>query len=482
MFFFARHALSRKEADLRRFARPRRRASEAGFAMIEVLASITLLAIVSVGVYTGIDGAGEISGLNKARTVAASLAQEDLDRMRGFRISDLSTLDQSITKTPPGGITYTVASKGEWVDDSTSGSGDGCASGGSTLHYLKAVSTVTWPKMGAVQPVRVETLVPATAAGYGGQGNSGLTIRTQAGDPLTAQSVTATGPGGTTRTGTTSSTGCTFFGFLDAGNYTFSFSRPGYVDPSGANSVSKTVPVNAGGTLGQGFLYDQAGQVRATFETVRMGLAAGTTVTSAATAHHLSAEKHANAPSGASVPPGTWSNTPLAASSSITTPKVFYPFATPYRVNAGNCTFQTPPTGTSLGSVTVTPNASPANVTIRVPAINIRVTDSSNATVTTGTSTRVSVPVGSTCTGGAVMYPLQTTVTTAQSSGLNAPVGSMPNPGHPWGTYDVCAQLSYSGTVWKNTVTVANTNPAGTAQTVVKVNNAASGRNIKGTC
>jgi hypothetical protein len=466
----------------RRLQLPSRTASESGFALVEVLVSSALLVLIALGIYTGIDGASGISGVSKARSIAASLAQQDLDRVRGLRLSELTTLNESNAQTA-GGLSFTVVSRAEWVNDSTGTVGEACAPGGSTLHYIKAFSTVTWPRMGAALPVRLESLIPVTASSYGSQGNLAVSVRNQAGSAMTAQSVTATGPGGTTRTVPTSSTGCAYFDFLPIGSYAFSFSRPGYVDTSGAASVSRTVSVNAGGTVAQDVLYDQAGQVRGNFETVRPGLAAGSTVTSTATAFHLSAERHGSAPSGAAVPPGTWADSQVAAASSITTPRVFYPFPTAYRVYAGNCANNQPPVGTTLGSVVVTPNASPADVAVRVPAINIRVTNSSNATVTTGTAARVT-PTGTTgCTGTVPTYLPQTTVTTAQSTALNAPVGSLPNPGFPWGTYDVCAQLTYSGTVWRNTVSVANTNIAGTTPTtVIKVNNTASGKNVKGAC
>src|SRR4051794_38502137 len=55
---------------------------ESGFALIEVMMSALLVAIVSVGVLAGIDASSATSGSTKARGIAASIAQDDQERLR----------------------------------------------------------------------------------------------------------------------------------------------------------------------------------------------------------------------------------------------------------------------------------------------------------------------------------------------------------------------------------------------------------------
>jgi len=55
---------------------------QGGSTIIEVLASAAILAVVSTGVLTGLDGAQNQSNHNRLRSVAASLVQADQERLR----------------------------------------------------------------------------------------------------------------------------------------------------------------------------------------------------------------------------------------------------------------------------------------------------------------------------------------------------------------------------------------------------------------
>ena len=59
--------------------------SESGFALIEVIVAAAVLAIVALAVLSGIDAASSTSAREKARAVAASLAEQDQERMRSYR-------------------------------------------------------------------------------------------------------------------------------------------------------------------------------------------------------------------------------------------------------------------------------------------------------------------------------------------------------------------------------------------------------------
>jgi prepilin-type N-terminal cleavage/methylation domain-containing protein len=89
-----------------------------GFALIEVIVSAAVLAIVALAVLSGIDGAGASSAREKARAVASSLAEQDQERLRSMPVEMLANPPQ----TPPvivDGVTYDVASKAQWITDDT---------------------------------------------------------------------------------------------------------------------------------------------------------------------------------------------------------------------------------------------------------------------------------------------------------------------------------------------------------------------------
>src|SRR5262245_33024664 len=86
---------------------PRRRLSAVPFALlnergsllIEVMAGAMLVALIAMAVLAGFDGAFATSGKNKARSVAATLAEQDIERMRSYTSVELSGYSETQTKT-----------------------------------------------------------------------------------------------------------------------------------------------------------------------------------------------------------------------------------------------------------------------------------------------------------------------------------------------------------------------------------------------
>jgi len=466
---------------------------ERGAVLIEVLVSSVLLVVIALAVYTGVDGANATSGLNKARSMASSLAQKDLDRVRALQLSELTNLNQT-NPVVTGGVPYTVVSRGEWVDDASGTVGNACATTGGNTDYVKITSTVTWPRMAPLQPVTVASLVPVTASSYGGKGNLAVRINRQDGTPVAGQSTSLTGAG--TSSAVTSALGCAFYEFLAAGNYTLSFSRAGYVDPSGASSISVPTTVNPGGTATKALLYDQAGQINATFDTRRAGFTAGTHVVSPATgamvhrpptgeipslnpntSTHVAVKRNTSAPSSAPAK-STWTVATREAAA-VTTTSVFYPFPTAYELFAGNCASNDPGVvygaATQLGTAVVTPGASPANAVVRVPALNIKVTDGTAPVA--GARVRVT-PTSSGCATGTADPVAVTQVTTAANASTDTPAGALPSPGMPWGRYSVCAQRLVSNKTRQTTATIDNTAAAGSPVLTIAITSSST----SGTC
>src|SRR4051794_38493621 len=102
----------RTRATLRSRLRALRRA-EAGFALIEVLASAALVMVIATAVLGGIDVPSILSGRNQATSQAAALAQKDQELLRSTPLATLINGPLNVTR-PPVTIdkkTYTVTSK-----------------------------------------------------------------------------------------------------------------------------------------------------------------------------------------------------------------------------------------------------------------------------------------------------------------------------------------------------------------------------------
>src|SRR4051812_50081077 len=95
--------------------------SNSGYALIEVVVSAAVLAMVAVAVLAGVDGAQRSTGREKARSVAASLAEQDQERLRAMPVEQLATYAPGTPVLPLGGASHTGLSESEWGRDDTGG-------------------------------------------------------------------------------------------------------------------------------------------------------------------------------------------------------------------------------------------------------------------------------------------------------------------------------------------------------------------------
>ncbi|MDQ3870660.1 MAG: hypothetical protein M3301_03465 [Chloroflexota bacterium] len=409
---------------------PRVAREQSGATLIEVMVSAMLVAMLAVGVLRGLDAANANSGNNKARAVAADLAQQDQERLRAYRAKELSNARETRTRTVAG-VPYTVTSRADWVSD-TSGT-QSCSGSSARADYLKISSTVTWPQMYGAKPVSVHSLVAPPNGSFGSQGSLAVQVLNRSGAGVTGVAVEVSGPKAVG--GTTDSAGCVFFGFLTAGNYTVKFSKPGYVDANGVNQVVRTVGVQDEVTQNVPIDYDLAGGMTINVDTKRLG------VTMASKAAYVSVGHSQLASPGARV----FGNGSPASSFSAGS---LFPFPSAYAVYAGNCTGANPsnlppPASVAPGLVTITPGATPA-VTVRQPAVQLMRYLSGNTGSTTPLpqGSRVTLVAKSLGCGGKSAY-------TTDTEGFLSPTPatSSVDPGVPYGTYDVCAV--YAGTELK---------------------------------
>jgi Tfp pilus assembly protein PilV len=424
---------------------------EDGFGLIEVLVSVVMLSLISLGVLAMIDGPTAVSGANRARSTASALAQQDQDRMRAMTVSDLSAYSTTRSVTL-NRVPFTVRSKATWVSDA-SGT-ESCTSNDNQAHYLKIVSTVTWPNIGTAPAVAATSLMAPPASLSTTAGSLAVVVSDQAGAPVTGLTVHAN-PGSYSTP--TNSIGCAFFGAVPIGNYTVDYGQAGWVDMGGNSNVSLTGSVQAGATTTLTSNYAQAAQVAVGFDT-KIGNAAP--VAARATA--------ATIVNPSLPPPGYRTFTAANPSPSISATNV-YPFTSGYGVYAGSCLSNNPATYNPNyftqfpGSYARPGPSGSASVSVREPALNVKVIKGGVA------KANAHVIVKATGTGCTDRYTM-----TTDASGLFV-LGPSPYlaPAVPFGTYSACAD---DGTR-SITAPVLNTDPNGNQrpQTTLVVPNSGGG-------
>ncbi len=406
---------------------------EAGFGVLEVLASALLVAMLAVGVFKTFDAANAASGNTRARALAADLAQQDQERMRALRASELS----DINGVPPttrkvAGITYTVASSATWVNDMSGSRRCGLASG--RADYIRINSSVTWPRMMGAAPVTSTSLYAPPSGSFGDEGNLGFEILNRSAVGVPGVTVTLSGPAN--RTGSTDSAGCIFFPFLPQGTYTATINKAGYVDYQGNATITKTYGLEGGTSQVQPLDYDQAGTVVVNVKSRRNS---GTDVNAQATDLTVGHSQLAS--------PGTRvfgnGSTRLGSFGAAQGLNTFFPFTSAYSIHTGDCDANKglPPgtTAPALRTVTVTPGGT-QTVNVNEPGLRIfrytTANSNSGASAAVAANSKITLtPRSPGCSGTLNLY--------ADSQGYVSPVSGAtnvtnPDPGVPYGVYDIC--------------------------------------------
>jgi hypothetical protein len=420
--------------------------------LVEAVVSASLLVVLSMGFLAALDGAARSSGNTKSRSVASALARDDMERMRALKVSDLANINQTRTQVV-GGVTYTIRSTTQWVDDSAGNAT--CGSAATKTDYLKAVSTVTFPQMGTTQPVKNESLVAIPNGSF--SGNTGgliAKVTDRNGVGVAGVSVTLTGPN--TVTGTTDSGGCAYWGALAIGGYYVDVTASGFVDRGGNTTVRRTATVSSGATNSVSFEYDRAATATVNFETL-----VGTTVQAA----RGTAISYKNS----GMPQGTVTVT-AASATSISSGAKLFPFADPYAIWGGSCEGADPRNyGQTTPMATFAPGGA-QTVTVRLPALNLRVTKNGTAISTARVRITPATPGCGSTFGG---------------TGLLNANGNLTQPGLPYGDYNVCVDDNNGGsTRYSSTTTpIQNRSPMGTALVTLNIKTSGSGTNSpSGTC
>ena len=422
--------------------------SEEGFALMEVIVSAAVLVVVVLGVLAGLDSVTRTAASNQGKTIAATLAEKDLERLRAYKTSDLNRLEtiDIETKTVEVGKTkWKVTSRAEWVNDST-GEDISCAVTGDRGSYLKISSSVVPASAPAgTKPLTLSSIV----APQPGKGTLTALVKNASGQPVVGMPVQAVGPTAATRP--TNAAGCAVFDESEAGSYKLRLDYAGWVDPDGRQSVEKPGTVSAGNLTTVEFLYDRAGTFPVSVVTRRPGESFDRADRSASVI-----AAHTGVSSG-------YRNLTSATGATSFNFTSMFPFLTPYEVYSGTCTGNNPGSliddyfaGRPLAVAKVDPGATGATRVVLEPAIDVRA-------VYNGSSLNNAVvyayPKTEGCDGARIL--LGTTNSTGR-----IPANSGWGPGLPFGDYDVCVQYSGYRVHWSggsNAVagTVSNTDPAG---------------------
>lgn len=397
--------------------------------MFEAVVSMVLLVIFALGFLGAVDTASRISGNNGARTTAAALAQEDIERVKALKIRDLANMN--VTRTVNmNGVPYSITTTTQWVDDSTGTTT--CPSGATRTDYLKVISSVSWPAMDRTPPVKNQTLI-AVPLGTFDDATGGLIAKFLDRDGIGVPNIGVAISGPTTSSGTSDADGCAFWSGLPEGGYYIDVAQPGYVDRDGENVIHQSGTVIGGNTNSFVFSYDRAATINASFTTTVSGTPQADRATDLMVANSSLQS------------PGTRTFSVGSQTASLTTGATLFPFQDGYVVWSGTCAGNDPRTyGQPASAVPASPAAT-SNVVIGEPALNIQVKrNGSNYTTARVRITPMTSGCGSTFGG----------------SGLLDSQAKLTYPGLPYGDYQVCAD---DGTRRIVSTTIQNRSPAGTS-------------------
>lgn len=453
--------------------------SESGFAIIEVVVSAAVLAIVAMAVLAGVDGAQGSSAREKARAVAANLAEQDQERLRAMSVTTLTSPPQAAPVTIDG-VTYTIKSEAAWVTDDTGGT-PACGNSTNRSEYFHITSTVSSNVVGVrIPPVKIDSLVSPTVAYAQSHGTFGVKVVDRNDKGIPNVSVSATGAS-TLSAKLTDQNGCVIWRSIPVGTYTATINQGGYGDETGAQNATRSAIVGPNTVTFVSFSYDLVGSGTVTVNTTVPG-----TTFNAANAKPSRARAVTDNMSDRTFTPAT------APAATITVDKLF-PFPSKnYGFFTGSCGYESPInvgqtnyfTTTNLAaSVLVTPGLIfPTPAKVFQPPVQIRVSkDYNNATPPAGRmEIRMALQTppafaGDSCTENefvmqTMAWPTSTWTPVPTGGAAPGTLGYASwspttfDPGLPFGKYTItCVRDTQYNRVLKPNTTYDNTSPNGGA-------------------
>ncbi|HEY4152289.1 MAG TPA: prepilin-type N-terminal cleavage/methylation domain-containing protein [Pseudolysinimonas sp.] len=255
----------------RLFAARTDRDPEAGFSIVEVLVATVIFMLLSIGIAQATVTSIRLSGDQKHRVTALSLAAGEIDKVRAIGDPfNVTTPDHPDQQTIDG-ITYTINRQTQWV--SGTGTDIPCGGSGTANLQVKRVNvSVTWTgQLAGTNSVNSNTvLAPVGRINDPTQGT--IIVSATRADGSGASGVTATVTpvsGGATALATappaTDSDGCTYALRVTPGVYSVTLSKSGWIDITQNTSPTLNVTVVAGASVSAPFGFDRAASFAMTY-------------------------------------------------------------------------------------------------------------------------------------------------------------------------------------------------------------------------
>jgi Tfp pilus assembly protein PilV len=403
--------------------------AEDGLTLVEVLVSMMLVGLIALS-FLGLDAAGRTTADQRRVSQATQIAQADQERLRGMSADQLATLSQSRTVNLDG-VAYTVDSLGKY--QSSSLSGDSCASSASAADYAKVKSTVTWGLPPNQKSVYAQSLITPRVGG-----SLVVQAQDQGAAGIAGATVTATGTdtdnSGIVRGGTTDAGGCVIFGSLPVGAYSVKTQLTGYLDAAGSATPTSNVTTTSGSTTNLTVRLAQPGKITGNFK----GVIGSTLYTGSAPAMSWT---NSNMSTPGVYDPSADNNLQLA------TPQTLFPyivgttttnFTGNYTVYGGRCASAQPPVA-NQSTATVSPGSS-VTINVNEPVMNITATYPNSSTPVKPWHIKLTHTGCSDSWYGDIR----------SSSSPDATTGWLEEPGQPYGNYSVCVDYKFQGTSTTN--------------------------------
>ncbi len=240
-----------------------------GFSLVEVLAAMVVFAIVVAFTLAMLLRITQGTRQNDLRVAAASLANRQIEAIRGTAINDIPDGLQ-LSSATVGTTVFTIRQNAALVASGSAASL--CGSTSDELAYKLVTVRVSWPSMGAVPPIRADTL-KAVGTNVLDSTKGTLAVKVSRADASAADGIPVVlSPGGATVT--TGADGCAVFSQLAVGTYTVQLNEAGFLGASDTQlETVGSVGVSAGAVAHADLLYDTATQI-----TVAPGGLAGATM------------------------------------------------------------------------------------------------------------------------------------------------------------------------------------------------------------
>ena len=217
-----------------------------GMSLVETVVAMMVFAVFSLLAVAYLVSAQQVGAGNTQRVAAANLAAQQIELVRSSRTLDLPD-GTTVLPNPPvlSGTTYTLTQQVRFVAGPDGASV--CTGGNDRLAYKLVTVSVTWPRMGAVKPVRTDTLkalgIGATQADAR-KGSAAVAVVDHEGKPRAGVTVELT-PGPSTAT--TGADGCVVFPNLATGVlHTARLSAVDHVGLQGEPNPTTSFSVTAG--------------------------------------------------------------------------------------------------------------------------------------------------------------------------------------------------------------------------------------------